>query len=107
MGRATKIADIIKGLGVKEITFLEAFVISTNPLTLRSTTDNGLIISHNNLLPLAERFSCVEKNAVIYKGDETENVIIEIDNSIKVDDLYFLLQFNLGDTCKYYILDKI
>ena len=96
-----RISDIIKDLNVQQITFLEAFVTSTDPLILRSTTDNGLIISDNNLLPLAERFSTVEKDAVIYRGEEIENIKIEIDNGIKVDDLYFLLQFNLGDTCKY------
>lgn len=103
----TRLTDVIKGFNKNNITFIEAFVISEQPLKLQCVTDNALIISDSNLLPLGERFSTVSKEAVIYSGDEQQKVTIEINNDIKKDDLFLLIQFNTGETCKYLILDKI
>jgi hypothetical protein len=97
----------LKSLQTSNIKFIEAFVISANPLTLQAVTDNALIINDDNLLPLGERFSTVKKEAVIYAGDEEKSVQIEIDNNIRVDDLFIIIQFDTGETCKYLVLDKI
>lgn len=102
-----RLIDVLRDLNVSNIQFIEAFVISSQPLKLQSVTDNALIISDSNLFPLGERFSTVTKDAIIYLNETAQEVQIEMNNDIKVDDLYLLIQFNTGETCKYIILDKI
>lgn len=102
-----RLIDVLRDLNMSNIQFIEAFVISVQPLKLQAVTDNALIISDSNLLPLGERFSTVMKDAVIYTEDTQQNIQIEINNDIKKDDLFLLIQFNTGETCKYFILDKI
>lgn len=102
-----RLIDVIRDLNVSNIQFIEAFVISSQPLKFQAVTDNALIISDSNLLPLGERFSTVVKDAVIYTEGTQQEIQIEINNDIKKDDLFLLIQFNTGETCKYFVLDKI
>lgn len=99
--------------GKYNIRCIEASVTSVQPLEFRAITDNALIIGDNNLLPIsAERFSTVTKKAIIYSGskdidDNPQTVEIEIDNDIRVEDIFMLIEFDNGETCKYLVFDKI
>lgn len=107
MAKKASLLSTLRGINGSSVSVIEAYAVTVNPLVLQSVTDNALKIYDSNLLPLGERFSKVSKDAVIYRDGEEESIQIEIDNDIKADDLFVLLQFNMGETCKYYILDKI
>lgn len=86
----------------------EAYVISTAPLKLECCTDNKLIISDSNLFPLSSRFFITRENAVIYyNNSESTSVEIEIDNSIKIGELFVVLEVNNGETCRYMLIDRL
>lgn len=114
MDRPNSLSGMIKSLskGEYRVSFIEAYVISLAPLELQAVTDNALIISDSNLLPVGEQFSAVTKKATIYNGsadidEDPQEVEIEIDNSIKDNDLFLLLEFSNSETCKYLIVDRL
>lgn len=106
------IKDALRELnGTKfDLAIKEAYVISLSPFELQCVTDNGLIISDSNLYPVGERFGIQKKKATVYYND-TEMTIkeieIEIDNTIKVDDLFLVIEVDNGETCRYILLDRL
>ncbi len=97
----------LNGTNVKT-NILEAFVTSIAPLKLECSTDNKLIISDSNLYPVSARFSSTMEKAIIYYKDSTSaEVEIEIDYSIKVGDLFAVMQVDNGETCRYLLLDRL
>ena len=88
----------------------EAYVISLSPFELQCVTDNGLIISDSNLYPIGDRFGMQKKKATVYYNDTemtTKEIEIEIDNTIKVDDLFIVIEVDNGETCRYILLDRL
>ena len=37
----------------------------------------------------------------------TKEIEIEIDNTIKVDDLFIVIEVDNGETCRYILLDRL
>lgn len=97
----------LSGIDAK-INILEAFVTSIAPLKLECSTDNKLIISDSNLYPVSSRFSSTREKAIIYHKDNTSSEVeIEIDYSIKVGDLFAVIQVDNGETCRYLLIDRL
>lgn len=106
------IKDALKGLnGTKfNLAIKEAYVTSLSPFELQCVTDNGLIISDSNLYPIGDRFGMKRKKAIVYYNDAemtTKEIEIEIDNTIKVDDLFLVIEVDNGETCRYILLDRL
>lgn len=111
MERKLGLASTIKGLNNNiKLAFKEAYVISTTPLELQCTTDNGLIISDSNLYPVGNRFGVQRKKAILYYNDEemvSREIEIEMDNEIKINDLFIVIEVDNGETCRYILLDRL
>lgn len=92
---ATSVKQLIQNMAPQAMDIEKGTVISDNPLLVQLINDEKITLNQNTL--------CVPEHLGKYTL-QIDGSNVTIDNSLKKNDLVYLLSFNFGK--QYYILDR-